>query len=362
MKRFQFRNKSPEVRGFTEEPLQKKRINWPRIVYLCVLVFALFTILIWLFDRNFFASSFGEVVTEKFQVKFSDDVSVSSYRVLENDWVDVGDTLCMIRPYVSAEDSIGMARAANYTSPDWLERERSITIRNISSAKIELIRIRKEIGIERKDKEVLKEEVYLDVRPGFELSQINKRITRLESERDIFIRELKHLKSYLAQLNELDQRHRFFATLEAKVVPLQDYFISPVKGKINQIYSPLHQVIYRQEVAMDIISTESMFILAYIDQTVMEHFEEGALVGIKFHNGMKSLGRITNIYFDTAELPDEFRKTYEKRYRTALAQIDPLDENAARNWKPFYKLSASLYRPKWFAASWEKYKLKQHKK
>ena len=99
--------------------------------------------------------------------------------------------------------------------------------------------------------------------------------------------------------------------------------------------------------------------MAYLDQEYFQYFNVGDTVGVRFGNGMKSLGVISNIYMNTAELPSEFHKTYQRTPRTILARINPVNAENVSEWKPYYKMGVTIYRPKMFYHWWLGYREKR---
>ena len=358
MKSFRYNKNEKVIRGYKEEPLPKHRVNWDRIIYLIVFFIILTSLVIYIFRRTYFVSSFGEVITSKFEVKFSDDVKIINYMVSENDLVKPGDTLLIVRPEISPKDTLGLITSQrDERNTDWIEREKITTQKNISLKKIELERSKAEYASREKQLQAQRDEVYLGLSNASVLTTTNENLQSLKSDEKMLREEIRYLNTYLIRLREME-RKRITVSSQTVVVPQNVAYVSPVEGIVSQILSRENEVNYRQEVAMDLINLNKVYIMAYLEQEYFQYFKVGDTVGVKFGNGLKSLGVINNIYMNTAELPSEFHKTYQKTPRTVLARIIPVNAKNVNDWKPYYKMGVTIYRPKMFYHWWLNYREK----
>ena len=357
MKSFRYNKNEKVIRGYKEEPLPKRRINWDRIIYLIIFFIILASLVIYVFRRTYFASSFGEVITNKFEVKFADDVKVINYLVDENEKVKRGDTLMIVRPEVPPQDTLGLIRQENDANTDWIEREKISTQKNISLKRIELQRTKEELSTIKKQLQSQRGEVYLGLNTSGILTATENQIQNLQTDRKMQQEEIRFLNNYYAKLLKMEKERRR-VTRQVFVVPRNVAFLSPIDGVVSQIFARKDEVNYRQEVAMDLINFKKVYIMAYLDQEYFRYFNVGDTVGVKFGDGMKSLGVISNIYMNTAKLPSEFHKTYQKTPRTVLARINPVDAENVKVWKPYYKMGVTVYRPKMFYHWWLRYREK----
>lgn len=309
MKSFRYNKNEKVIRGYKEEPLPKRRVNWDRIIYLIIFFIILASLIIYVFRRTYFVSSYGEVITSKFEVKFADDVKVVDYLVDENEEVKRGDTLMIVRPEISPKDTLGLVSQENDANTDWIEKEKISTQKNISLKRIELQRTKEEVKEVQQQLHNQRNEVYLGLNTAGILAASENKVQSLEADEKMQQEEIRYLRTYYAKLLRME-REMSRVTRQVFVIPRNVPFISPIDGVVSQIFARKDEVNYRQEVAMDLINFKKVYIMAYLDQEYFQYFKVGDTVGVKFGNGMKSLGVISNIYMNTAELPSEFHKTY----------------------------------------------------
>lgn len=358
MKSFRYNKNEKVIRGYKEEPLPKRRVNWDRIIYLIIFFIILASLVLYVFRRTYFVSSYGEVITSKFEVKFADDVKVVNYLVDENEKVKRGDTLMIVRPEIPPQDTLGLVKQENDANTDWIEKEKISTQKNISLKRIELQRTKDELIEVQRQLSAQRDEVYLGLNTAGILTASENKIQNLEADKKMQQGEIRYLNRYYAKLLKME-REMSRVTRQVFVIPRSVPFISPIDGIVSQIFARKDEVNYRQEVAMDLINFNKVYIMAYLDQEYFQYFKVGDTVGVKFGNGMKSLGVISNIYMNTAELPKEFHKTYQKTPRTVLARINPVNAENVSEWKPYYKMGVTVYRPKMFYHWWLSYREKR---
>ena len=357
MKSFRYNKNEKVIRGYKEEPLPKRRVNWDRIIYLIIFFIILASLVLYVFRRTYFVSSYGEVITSKFEVKFSDDVKVINYLVDENELVKRGDTLMIVRPEVPPRDTLGLVQIDNDANTDWIEREKISTQKSISLKRIETDRSKEEYAQVEHQLETQRNEVYLGLNNASILSVSEDKLAGLESDMKMQKEEIRYLNTYYARLLQME-KERSRVSRQVFVIPRNVAFISPIDGVVSQIFARKDEINYRQEVAMDLINFNKVYIMAYLPQEDFQYFNRGDTVGVKFGNGLKRLGVINNIYMNTAQLPSEFHKTYEKTPRTVLACINPIDAENVSAWKPYYKMGVTIYRPKMFYHWWLNYREK----
>lgn len=357
MKSFRYNKNGKVIRGYKEEPLPKRRVNWDRIIYLIIFFIILASLIIYVFRRTYFVSSYGEVITSKFEVKFADDVKVVDYLVDENEKVKRGDTLMIVRPEIPPKDTLGLVSQENDANTDWIEKEKISTQKSISLKRIGLQRTKDEIKEVQQQISSQRNEVYLGLNTAGILTATESKAQNLKADEKMQQEEIRYLRTYYAKLLRME-REMSRVIRQVFVIPRNVPFISPIDGVVSQIFARKDEVNYRQEVAMDLINFNKVYIMAYLDQEYFQYFKVGDTVGVKFGNGMKSLGVISNIYMNTAELPSEFHKTYQKTPRTVLARIDPVNAENVSEWKPYYKMGVTVYRPKMFYHWWLNYREK----
>lgn len=364
MKSFRFNRNDAVIRGYKEDPLPQKRINWDRIIYLIVFFFILGSLALYVIRRNFYASAFGEVISDKFEVKFSDDIKVTNYLINENQVVEVGDTLFLLKPELAPKDSLGVTvvNDGGNSQFDWIDREKMSTMKSIRLKELEIGRLERELKRDYNRLSSLKDEVYLAVETANVLQQKQMSIRISIADVEGLKEEIVLLKRYLSQLNQMARQRNRASVRSSRVMTGKVAYTSPVNGMVSQVYATENEVTYRQEVVMDLVRKDELFVTAYIPQEYLNHFMVNDTIGVKFGGRIKSLGVIDNIYFNTEQLPNEFRKTYQKSPRTVIARIVPLNEKVKRNWEPYYKIGVEVYQPKFLKKWWLGFRLKSFRR
>jgi hypothetical protein len=352
MKAFRFNRHKKVIKGYEDEVFSEKKLNWDRVIYYMVLILVIGSLSLFVLKKSCFVSAFGEVITNKFEVKFSDDVKITRYYVNEEQEVNVGDTLLVVRPELSPADSIGYKKISGSNSnSNWLEHEFIMTKKSIN---LKIIEIKNLIAAEKYENSKLnrvKEEVYLGLETADEISTIESKLFSIVGQKRSLREEVSLFKDYLKKLKGIEN-DKVNSFVNVKLLNENIAYISPVRGVVNQIYAKESEVTYKQEVAMDVFSLEDVFVSAFIPQKYLIHFNVNDTIGVKFNKHVNSLGIIKSIYFNTVELPIEFRSKYQKNSRNIIARIEPLNDSMRKEWKPFFKMAVVLYEPRIFKSLW----------
>jgi hypothetical protein len=353
MKAFKFSSNKKSTKGYSESSFTGRKLNWDRLIYYMVFFLILGSLAIFILNRSYFVSAFGEVITNKFEVKFSDDVKITKYYAKEKQEVSVGDTLLVVRPELSPADSIGYQKTSGSANSGskWLDHELILTKKSIGLKKIMLNSLVAEESFENGYLKRAREEVYLGLEIAGKISEIEGRLLNIRGKKSAFREEVRMLKEYLKKLEDLDEDESN-SFVNVKLLNDNIVYTSPVRGVVNQIYAKENEVTYKQEIAMDILSFEDVFVSAFIPPKYMNHFNVNDTVGVKFNKSMSSLGIIKSIYFNTTELPTEFRNKYQKNSRNIIARIEPLNDSMRKDWKPFFKMAVMVYKPRLFKDLW----------
>lgn len=352
MKPFKFKTKATVLKGVKEEA-PKKGINWDRIIYLVLFIVIFISILYYAISKSFYVNVLGHVHTEQFSVGFPEDVSVFDYFVQEHDTVEKGDTLFYYRLNLLEDDDVNNVVAAVITnnSADWYLKERLQTQKKINLSYIEIGDHKNNIARIEKELEKIKKEVYLDVYPQSELKKSMLEIDKLYVDIEKTEGEITYLKKYLSLLNYYEQQAKLnqptIATGNDDVL-LWSYYKSPVDGVVSKIFEDPEEVTYKKDLVMLINDFEKIFILGYIDQKDIDHFDIGESLSVIFANGDRSNGIIDKFYINTEEMPLDFIDAKERFKRRVVVRLIPENEEVADEWKKRHLYEVRISKTRYF--------------
>jgi hypothetical protein len=358
MKQFKFQNKGSVIRGIKEDK-PKKRTNWDRVVYLAILILMLVSLIFYVVQRNIYVSSLGEVITERFDVMNAENIEILQFNVKQYDTVQKGDTLFKYRADFNDDNNgggISLALTAGTTdkTPDWVMREKALTLKNIQLKKIELTDLEARIVKVEREIENLKVEVNLDVYSPAVLKQQRLLLADYKVEVQKTKSELSSLYQYLKQLNDME-----FAGKQVNVAGTsigtgngddqrEKYYISPVSGIVTEILKPEHGIVYQKQVTMYISNLDKIMIKGYIEQNNIDYYKPGDIVQLRFMDGTKSKGLIKDFYINTQEVPEEFRQIRGLNQRNVVAEIVPVNDQEKAKWKQYYQFTVKVIKFKFF--------------
>lgn len=342
-----------------DEPPVKKKFNWDRFSFLCLLLLMFSYIGYRVYGKVTYIKVHGQVILDKMAVNFTDDIRLQEICVREGDAIEGGDTL-FVYTYEDQEqvDHQVKTMTQNYkTGTDntkWYDREILNIKRQIAIKKSETAGIRSRLTgkkIERKEQE---KQILLGVDVAYKLPPIDSEIIRFETDIDALGREIKILKNHLYLLrkqqktlaDEDQSRVKESITRSMAYKNAMYYYASPVTGEIGQINNSPNEVCYKAKDVMVIHQLENLKIKAYFDQSLYQEILLGEEVSIEFPDGTIGRGVINNFYVSTYELPAEFQKRYEPVERRIVVDVLPLDMNEAALWIGYYKMAVTIVKKK----------------
>jgi len=133
----------------------------------------------------------------------------------------------------------------------------------------------------------------------------------------------------------------------AEVEKKKQYFISPIAGTINQIFTKEFETALRDEVVLSVHKKSPIFVRAYFDQKDLDQISIGEEFTVTFPDGTVSKGILKSFYYSTIPLPEEFQKRYEPVSRAVVGDIYPVNIEEAGLWKDFYKMSVDVSKYKY---------------
>ncbi len=380
MKSINFKRRGTEIRTLPEESRTARR-KWDRITYILILIILLALGIYYASSKIFYTRAQGQVLYENVDIRLLDDCRVTRYFVHEYDSVRVGDTLF---EYINDNDdtdngggaggggSVSVSvNAGGGKDNSWIEREilnKREKIATIEAKRKENLSLIKSYEAEL---ERIRASVVLGVLPQSRLDLRQNEIVQLKAENSRLSEEIDELKKILKQLKadlaaeskknnnvksnikikggrnsggqESDNDNGGLAELEKR----KQYFISPIDGTINQIFTKEFETALRDEVVLSVHKKSPIFVRAYFDQKDLDHVGIGEEFTVTFPDGTVSKGVLKSFYYSTIPLPEEFQKRYEPVSRAVVGDIYPLNIDEAKRWKDFYKMSVDVSKYKY---------------
>jgi multidrug resistance efflux pump len=133
----------------------------------------------------------------------------------------------------------------------------------------------------------------------------------------------------------------------AEVEKKKEYFISPIAGTINQIFTKEFETALRNDVVLSIHKKSPIFVRVYFNQEDLDQIAVGEEFDITFPDGTVSKGILKSFYYSTIPLPEEFQKRYEPVSRAVVGDVYPVNIDEAKRWKDFYKMSVDVSKYKY---------------
>lgn len=318
--------------------------------------------------KVFYTRAQGQVLYENVDIRLLDDCRVTRYFVHEYDSVRVGDTLF---EYINDNDDTNSGggnvsvsvNAGGGSDNSWIEREilnKREKIATTESKRKENLSLIKSYESEL---ERIRASVVLGVLPQSRLDVRQNEIVQLKAENSRLAEEVSEAKKILAQLqadlaaggtqvnagqsgvqiNGGAGGNSGLAELEKK----KEYFISPIAGTINQIFTKEFETALRNDVVLSIHKKSPIFVRVYFQQEDLAQISVGEEFEIKFPDGTISKGVLKSFYYSTIPLPEEFQKKYEPVSRAVVGDVYPVNIDEAKRWKDFYKMSVDVSKYKY---------------
>ena len=350
MKSFKFKTKATVLKGVKEQA-PKKSVNWDRIIYLMLFVIILLSIFYYAFTKSFYVNVYGEIYTEQFSVQLPEDITVKKYFVSEEDTVEKGDTLFYYRLNLLDDDNSNSAVAAVVsTSSNWYIRERIQTQKNISLANIDIEQLNQDIIRIKKQLELMRKEVYLDVYPKIELKKASLEIEKYYVDINRKEQEIAYLKKYLSLLSYYEQQEKnnvpIINTGGDEV--LWNYYVSPVNGLVSKIFKDTEEVSYKKDIVMFLNSTEELFVLAFVSQKDIKYFSMDEKIELFFPDNTKGVGVINHFYMNTEEMPVELSESQSRNERRVVVRLTPENQEEADKWGRFHLMEVKIRKSKFY--------------
>ena len=374
MKSINFKRRGTEIRTLPEETRSARR-KWDRITYIFILLLLLGLGIYYASTKLFYTRAQGQMMYENVDIRLLEDCRVTRYFVHEYDSVRVGDTLF---EYIDNKDvvengggggggvSVSVNAGRGGRDNSWIEREilnKREKIANSEAKRKENLSL---ITSYEAELERIRASVVLGVLPQSRLDIRQNEIVQLKAENSRIAEEISESKKILAQLQaELAASRSDSDNVSGDInvhtggstegnnsegvdpEPKKKYFISPIAGSINRIYTLEYETALRDEVVLAIHKKSPIFIRAYFDQEDLANVAVGEEFTVTFPDGTQSRGILKSFYYSTIPLPEEFQKKYEPVSRAVVGDIYPVNKDESLQWKNFYKMSVDVSKYKY---------------
>ena len=372
MKSVNFKRRGTEIRTLPEVTRSSRR-KWDRITYILILFILLGFGIYYAYTKVFYTKAQGQVMYENIDIRLLDDCRVTRYFVHEYDSVKVGDTLF---EYIDEKtDNLAQANggggnvsvsvsAGRGGDNSWIEREILNKREKIASSEAKRKENLSLIKSYEAELERIRASVVLGVLPQSRLDVRQNEIVQLKAEVSRIEEEIAETKKILAQLKSELSSYRSNQGSETVTENInvnggigggggsvgepedlskkKKYFISPIAGSINRIYTLEYETALRDEVVLAIHKKSPIFVRAYFDQEDLQDVAIGEEFQITFPDGTVSRGVLKSFYYSTIPLPEEFQKKYEPVSRSVVGDIYPVSSEESLQWKNFYKMSVDI--------------------
>lgn len=373
MKSINFKRRGTEIRTLPEESRTARR-KWDRITYIFILLILLGLGIYYATTKLLYTRAQGQMLYENVDVRLLNDCRVTKFFVHEYDSVRVGDTLF---EYIDDKDNNDSGNSGGNVSVSvsggggkdnsWIERE--ILNKRDKIAGDEAKRKENSSLIKSYEAELerIRASVILGVLPQSRLDVRQNEIIHLQAENSRLVEEIQETKKIIGQLEaDLANSSQTGSSNSSNVninasgngsgnsessgltdlEKKKKYFISPIDGSINRIYTMEFETALRDEVVMAIHKKSPIFVRAYFDQEDLADVGVGEEFTVTFPDGTVSKGILKSFYYSTIPLPEEFQKRYEPVSRAVVGDIYPVNIEEASRWKNFYKMSVDVSKSK----------------
>ena len=341
MKPFKLKQQESFVNTLKEPPLQKKKVNWHRIIYLTLLLLGLLFIGRKLYYNHQTILADGQIELPKQTIKFTSDIQILNFFIQKGEYVNPGDTIFTYKILTDQIDANPLN--PEQKSKDWIIKEKMTYQKNIALNLIQ-IQNKKDLldllneSLHVKEK-LLLGGVHKEYREYSELQEqkarIQSEILALKKENIVYQKFIQNLNIEETNNQQLDQS-KFNWINEIK------YYIAPTDGRISEIFYGINEICYKKEELLTILKKEGAFINTFFDPDELPYLNVGDQVMISFPDGSKSEGLISKFHMNTYELPSEFQNKYEPTKRNIVAEVVPIHRKEINNWKNFYKMNVKV--------------------
>lgn len=339
MRNFQFRSAQlPQLDFQPEVKVKPKKWTSDRVILYLVLGVVLIWVLVRLHNALLVVRADGQIVMNKVNINFTEDIRLLDLYVESGQEVCLGDTLFRYRDDYG--DGGGNYAARLVSREESLRKERERAYHQYQIAALEARQLKAELDLQHQAEALRTKKLLLDAitRPQFEAAAQQIRgleadWERAKAERSLYYGEYKRLKD---------------ATAADQVVGLGGDFTSedladaPLDGIIGPIHFNENEVCYEGEHVLTLYDPARLYVRAFFEEDDASWIEPGARADVIFPDGTKSEGVIDRTYIGTEAMPDEFQKKYLPTTRSLVVDIRPASAQDEEIWRTGHLMSVDI--------------------
>lgn len=332
----------------------KKPFNWDRMIYIIVLILLSGVLGYYGYVKLLLVRADGQILFENIDVRLTADSRIMKYFVEEDDTIEQGDTLFSYRIYYLP----GNTTNTNYNEWMWIDKEIYNLENRIAQDQI-IIDKNAQLIADVKDKlNRMNQEVILDVLPKDQLESAQTQLANLSAQSKQMSAEIAQANNMIAMLYAkksvllpspsggsgefANSGIRNTMTDVSGMKEGDNYFISPIDGAVNRVYTGEFEVALKQDEIMALRSSKQMYIKAFIAQEDAQYIHVNDLVDVDFPNGKSYKGFVKRFHQTTYTLPPEYQKNFEPITRDIAIDVYLVDRNKESEWQSFYKMGVKI--------------------
>lgn len=335
MRKFTYTKNTAVIRTLKEPKIKKKKLNLDRVLYILIIIALLFWLVSFIYKKTAWVEGNGQVLMEKVDVNFTNDIRVKEIFIGEGDTVSVGKNL--FNYFQNDFDSDASIVLKNLDKKERLNNDLQDLFKEIQKKRIQLNNLKERQSLITDQEEKIKKLILLDVYTKNKLDEVISQKLLLKNQMDLLKSELYFLGKQKKYLNNSEGN-----VYSSGGGSFGNTYTSPIKGVVGQILKNSEESCYKTESVMTIHNIEKVFIKAYFNLKDLGDVKKGGLVTVEFPDKTISQGIINKLYISTYRAPSEFQKKYEPTERNILAEIVPLDKEQIPDWGRFYKLNLKV--------------------
>jgi len=335
MRKFTYKKNTAVIRTLKEPKVKKKKWNIDRVIYFILIIILLTWLFRFLYRKTAWIEGNGQVLMEKVDVNFTNDIRVKEIFINEGDTVSVGKNL--FNYYQDDFDSDASIVLKNIDKKERLNSNLQDVLKDIMRKRVQLKNLKKRSQLLEQQEEQVTKLILLDVYTKNKLDELISQKLLVKNQIDLLKSELYFLGLQRKTLKGDDGVYHLGGGGN-----FGNTYTSPIKGVVGQILKNSEESCYKTENVMTIHNIEKVFIKAYFDLRDLSKVEKGSIVQVEFPDKSKSQGIINKLYISTYKAPSEFQKKYEPTERNILAEIVPLEKEQITEWGKFYKLNLKV--------------------
>ncbi|MEM9544584.1 MAG: hypothetical protein AAGA77_01355 [Bacteroidota bacterium] len=347
MRQFKLRQEKSFIKILKEPPLEKKKTNWSRRLYLAIFAVVVILLVKRVYNANMIIFAQGQIELPKQTITFPNDIKVLDLNISEGASVCTGDTLFVYRIMNDDLDQSNLSISVSKPQ-DWIVKER-LSIQK----RIDINRIRIQQNEESKqfieESLKLKEMLLLNgIHNEYkEYTSLQTQLAEIMADIDFINNETQLLKKHLGRLSIHQNAYKDIEMSKLGFYEELKYFVSPMDGVVSDVFYAVNEICYKKAEMMTIHQLYNSTINTYFDPEEIKYLEVGDMVDIKFPDDSKSKGLVSKFFVSTYAVPSEFQKKYEPTERNIVAEVVPLNKADEMSWNNFYKMEVTVQKQRY---------------